>query len=278
MTTLAPPPPAAPPERSAVYDLIADSWTMVVRNLLRFKHSPGELVGTLMFPLSMILIFGYIFGSAIPIPGGGNYREFLMPGLFAMGAAASFAGILQKMATDHQLGVMDRFRSMPAARSAVPVGTSGAELISYVIGLVVTALCGWATGWTAHTGFWHVLAGFGIIVLFAYGMIWLGVFLGSLIRNTTTAERFAPLFMPLTMISNTFVPTDNMPAWLRAIADWNPVSALVQACRELFGNPGGAPGGAWSMQHPVLTIVAWSVLLIAVFAPLSVRRFQTMNL
>ncbi|WP_020495232.1 ABC transporter permease [Sciscionella marina] len=265
-------------ERGALYDLLADSATMILRNLLRFKHSPGEIIGTIMFPLAMILIFGYIFGSAIPIPGGGNYREFLMPGLFAMGAAASFAGIMQKMANDNQLGVMDRFRSMPASRSAVPVGTSGAELINYTLGLVVTALCGWATGWTAHTGFWSVAAGFGVILLFAFGMIWLGIFLGSLVRNVTTAERLAPLFMPLTMISNTFVPTGNMPAWLRAIADWNPVSALVESCRALFGNPGLSSSTAWSMQHPVATILLWSIALIAVFAPLSVRRFQKMNL
>jgi ABC-2 type transport system permease protein len=274
MTTMS----ARATEKSSAYWLFVDGWTVVVRNLLRFKHSPGELIATIIFPVFMIVIFGFIFGSAIPIPGGGNYREFLIPGLFAMGAAASFAGIMQKVAKDNQLGVMDRFRSMPTSRSGVPFGSTGAELISGTLGVVAMAICGFVSGWRVHNGFGEMMAAFALVLLFSYAMSWLGVFLGSLFRNETTAERLAPLFMPITMLSNTFVPTGGMPTWLRTIADWNPVSALVQSCRQLFGNPGVSPPTVWPMAHPVLYIVGWCVALIAVFGPLAVRRFQTMNL
>jgi ABC-2 type transport system permease protein len=253
---------------------LLDGWTLVRRNLTQLKHSPGEIAGALLFPVIMIVLFGYIFGSAIPVPGGGNYREYLIPGLFAMSSTFTVIATLQRVAADNGKGVMDRYRSMAMARSAVPFGHTGADLIMAVPSLTIMTAAGFAVGWRIHHGVGQALAAYGLLLLFAYALSWVGVFLGLMTKNEETADRLAPLVMPITMISNAFVPTGGMPVWLRAIADWNPVSAVVAACRSLFGNPGVA-GTAWPLQHPVVATIGWSALLLAVFVPLAVRRYRT---
>jgi ABC-2 type transport system permease protein len=250
---------------------LLDGWTLVRRNLAHLKHAPGELVGALVFPVIMIVLFGYIFGSAIPVPGG-NYREYLIPGLFAMSSTMAVMTTLQKVAADNGKGVMDRYRSMPMARSAVPFGHTGAELILGVLGMGIMTACGFAVGWRIHTGAGSALAAFGLLLLYAFALNWVGVFFGLVTRNEETADRIAPLVFPVTMISNAFVPTAGMPAWLRAIADWNLVSAMVAACRQLWGNP--AATDAWPLQHPVVATLAWSLLLLVVFVPAAVHRYR----
>jgi ABC-2 type transport system permease protein len=253
---------------------VLDGWTVVRRNLTSLRHNPGEIIAMLVFPIVMILIFGYIFGSAIPVPGGGNYREYLMPGMFAMTSTFAVVVTLQKVATDNGAGVMDRFRAMPMARSAVPFGQTGADLVTAMLGTAVMAICGLVTGWRIHTGVASAAAGFALLLLFGFAMSWVGVFFGLLVPNGAVAERLSPLAMPFTMISNTFVPTGGMPAWLRVIADWNPVSAVVAACRTLWGNPGVVGATTWPLQHPIAATLGWSALLLVVFVPLSVHRYQ----
>lgn len=271
-------PASAPPSTggSKIWAGLSDGITIMIRNLLKLKHQPGQIVATFAFPLVSVVLFGYVFGSAIPIPGGGNYREYLMPGLFVMGTVFGVMGSLTVIAKDNGLGVMDRFRSMPMARSAVPFGQTAADLIIAAGSLLIMAVCGLLFGWRAHNGVGATLGAFGLLLLLQYAVSWLGVFLGSLAKNEETAARIGPLVMPVTMISNVFVPTDGMPAVLQVIADWNPVSAATAACRELFGNP-GIPSGdlAWPLAHPVLATVGWSVLLLLLFVPLSVHRFRT---
>jgi ABC-2 type transport system permease protein len=252
---------------------LLDGWTLVRRSLTRLKHSPGEIVGALTFPVVMIVLFGYIFGSAIPVPGGGNYREFLIPGLFAMSSTFAVMATMQRVAGDNGKGVMDRYRSMPMARSAVPFGHTGADLIIHSVSMAIMAACGLAVGWRIHHGIGEAVAAFGLLLLFAFALTWVGVFFGLMTKNEETADRVFPLVMPITMISNAFVPTGGMPTWLRAIADWNPVSAVVAACRQLWGNPGVA-SGSWPLQHPVVATLAWSLLLLAVFVPAAVHRYQ----
>jgi len=255
----------------------ADGLTIVGRNLGHLRRAPGQLVAALIFPAIMILLFGYVFGSAISVPGGGNYREYLMPGMFAM---VSFTSVLVTMtvtASDIGRGVMDRFRSMPMARSAVPFGQTGADIITGVVGLVIMAGCGAVVGWRAHNGVWSTLAGFGLLILLRYAVSWIGIFLGLVVKNEETADQFTPLVFPVTMISDAYVPTAGMPGWLQTVADWNPVSAVTQACRQLFGNPGVVKNGALPMQHPVITTLIWVVALLAVFVPLSVRRYARAN-
>ncbi|ONI89642.1 multidrug ABC transporter permease [Actinosynnema sp. ALI-1.44] len=250
-----------------------DGWTIVRRNLAQLRHTPSEIIGTLMFPIIMIVIFGYIFGSAIPVPGGGNYREYLTPGLFTMIATSAVVATLQKVAADGDKGVMDRFRSMPMARLAIPFGQTGADLIVSVFAMIAMAVCGLAVGWRVHNGIPSMLAAFGLLLLFGYSLNWAGVYLGLRVRNESTADKLAPLYLPVSMLSNTFVPTGGMPAWMRTIADWNPVSALVAACRQLFGNPGVVQSTAWPLQHPILATLCWSALLLLIFVPLAGRRY-----
>lgn len=268
--------PGTPTWRSA----LADGMAILTRNLLKLKHQPGQIAATFAFPLVSVVLFGYVFGSAIPIPGGGNYREYLMPGLFVMSSVFGVMSSLMVIAKDNGLGVMDRYRSMPMARSAVPFGQTAADLVIGAGGLAVMAGCGLLFGWKAHNGVLATLAGFGIILLLQYAVSWVGVYHGSLAKNEETAARIGPLIMPITMISNIFVPTDGMPAVLQTIADWNPVSAATAACRDLFGNPGLplSEDAAWPLQHPVLATVGWCVVLLAVFVPLAVRRFRTAGL
>jgi ABC-2 type transport system permease protein len=253
----------------------ADGLTLVGRELSRLRQEPGELIAALVFPAVMVVLFGYVFGSAIAVPGGGNYREYLMPGLFVMVSFTSVMAVTMRVATDASRGVMDRFRAMPMARSAVPFGQAGAELINGVLALAIMAATGLVVGWRAHRGPWPTAEAFLLLMLLRHALSWAGCYLGLVVRNEQTADQFVPLVFPVTMLSNSFVPTGGMPGWLRAVADWNPVSAATAACRQLFGNP-GAPAGdlAWPLAHPVTATLLWSVALTAVFAPLSVRTFH----
>jgi ABC-2 type transport system permease protein len=271
------PPPAPVTWPGRLRWTLADGVTVVRRDLRHLKYQPGELVGALIFPAIMVVLFGYVFGSAISVPGG-NYREYLMPGLFAMSAFTGVIVTTVVMATDAAKGVMDRFRSMPVARLAVPFGQTGADLLTGTLALAIMVGCGLAVGWRPHASAADVAAAFALLVLMRYAVSWAGVFVGLTVRNEETADQLVPLIFPLTMISNTFVPTTHMPAWLRAISDWNPVSALVAAARHLLGStpPGStAAGGAWPLVHPVLATLLWAALLLAVFVPLSVRRYRT---
>jgi ABC-2 type transport system permease protein len=255
-----------------------DGGTIVWRNLAQLKSQPGELVGALVFPAIMVVLFGYVFGSAIKVPGGGNYREYLMPGLFAMTAFTSLMTTMLAVATDASKGVMDRFRSMPMARSAVPFGQVGADILIGVLGLAVMVGCGFAVGWRIRGGILSALAAFGLLILLRYALSWAGVLFGLLVKNEGTADQMVPLIFPLSMLSNSFVPTSGMPVWLRAISDWNPVSAVVAACRSLFGNPGVPTGHvALPLRYPVAATLLWSVVLLAVFAPLAIHRYRTAN-
>jgi ABC-2 type transport system permease protein len=257
---------------------LTDGVTLVWRNLAQLKSQPGELVGALVFPAVLIVLFGYVFGSAIKVPGGGNYREYLMPGLFAMTTVTSFMTTMVAVATDASRGVMDRFRSMPMARSAVPFGQVGGDILIGAVSMVVMIGCGLAVGWRIHEGLPRALAAFGLLVLLRYAISWAGVFCGLLVKNEETADQLVPLVFPVSMLSNSFVPTAGMPAWLRAISDWNPVSALVAACRGLFGNPGAVTAdAALPLRHPVAATLIWSGALLAIFVPLTVHRFRTMN-
>ncbi|MBT2211991.1 MULTISPECIES: ABC transporter permease [Actinomadura] len=268
--------PAPPPSWSGrLRWTLTDGLTLVGREVGRIRQEPGELVAALIFPAIMVVLFGYVFGSAISVPGGGNYREYLMPGLFAMVTFTSTMAVTMRVATDASRGVMDRFRSMPMARSAVPFGQTGADILSGVLAMVIMAAAGLLVGWRAHRGIVPTAEAFLLLALMRYALGWAGCYLGLMVRNEQTADQLIPLVFPVTMVSNSFVPTGGMPAALQAIADWNPVSALTAACRQLFGNP-GAPAGdpAWPVAHPVLASVLWSVALLAVFMPLSVRTYQ----
>jgi ABC-2 type transport system permease protein len=271
-------PVSAPPPAGAWSRLrwaLRDGLAVARRDLDHVRRAPAQLLAGLIFPVIMVVLFGYIFGSAITVPGGGDYRAYLMPGLFAMTTVTGVIVTGTAMTDDMARGVMDRFRSMPMARSAVPFGQTAADLLVGVVGLAGMVVCGLAVGWRAHRGIAATAAAFGLLLLLRYAVAWAGIALGLAVRKPETMDAMTPLVFPLTMLGNTFVPTGGMPAWLRVIAEWNPVSAAVAACRDLFGNPGAASGAAWPLQHPVLATAGWSLLLLVVLVPLSTRLYRT---
>jgi ABC-2 type transport system permease protein len=266
--------PAPPQTRTGrLWWMLRDGWTITRRELGHVRRAPGQLIAAVIFPAIMVLLFGYVFGSAIKVPGGG-YREYLMPGLFAMSAIAGVMASALLISKDVAEGVMDRFRSMPMARSAVPFGRTAADLLGAAIGVAIMAVIALLVGWRAYHGLAATLAAFGLILLLRYAVSWIGVWVGLSV-TPQTADSLVPLVFPVSMISNSFVPTAGMPGWLRLVAEWNPISALVAACRELFGNPTVlAAHASLPLRHPVAMTVGWSLLVLLVFVPLATRRHQ----
>ncbi len=264
---------------SAITRAVADGAVVAKRNVIKIGRVPEVLVFVLISPIMFVLLFAYVFGSAIDIPGG-SYREFLIGGIFAQtvvfGATFTGAGI----AEDMQKGIIDRFRSLPMSRSAVLVGRTASDVIYNVLSLVIMALTGLIVGWRIHNGIWKALLAFGLLLLFAYAFSWIMGYVGLLVPSVEVINNasFMVIF-PLTFIANTFVPSENLPTPLRIFAEWNPVSAVTQATRELFGNipPGTPEPTVWPLQNAVLYTLIWVVLIIAIFAPLATRRYRTMN-
>ncbi|WP_347059436.1 ABC transporter permease [Blastococcus sp. HT6-30] len=255
---------------------VEDGLTITRRNLVKVKRVPELIVFATLSPIMFVLLFRYVFGSAIPIQGI-SYAEFLLPGIFAQTIVFGSTITGASLAEDLQKGLIDRFRSLPMAPSAVLVGRTVADLALNALSIVVMGVTGLVVGWRIRSSIGEALAGFALLLLFAYAMSWLMATVGLLVRAPEVVQQasFIVIF-PLTFIANTFVPTDNFPTVLKWIADWNPVSAVVQAARELFGNT--APilevADAWSLQNPVLYTLLWSAVLLAVFIPLSVRIYQ----
>ncbi len=251
---------------------ITDGAAAAERQLTKLRHDPASIALTVGAPVVLVVVFGYIFGSAISVPGSGNYREFLVPGLYAT-IAANILPSMIAMARDSTRGVVDRFRSLPIARMAVPFGQAAATAVYGLVSFVLMALCGLAVGWRIRHGAGDALGALALLVGFQFAATWLGMYLGLVIGSQEAASQASVLVFPLTMLSNVFVPTSGMPAWLRAIADWNPISALAAAIRDLFGNPTVPANGAWPLEHPVPASVAWLALLLAVFVPLCAARY-----
>ena len=255
---------------------IADGWVMTNRYLQHVVRSPEQIIIFFSLPIMFTLVFGYVFGSGMAVSGDA-YREFLLPGVFVMTQLYGLGATATAVSTDISRGVVDRFRSMPTARSALMVGRSVADLARAVLEMTVLLVCGLLVGWQWHRGAGAALAAVGLVLLLRLALTWVGIFLGSVVPNPDTVSLIVfPLAFPLTALSNVFVPPEQMPAWLGAVAGWNPVSATVAAARDLFGNP-GTTGGSWPAEHALLLAVAWPLVLVAVFAPLAVRRYRRLG-
>jgi ABC-2 type transport system permease protein len=256
---------------------IADGWTMTRRNLAHVGRAPEEIVIYFSLPIMFVLVFGYVFGSGMAVPGGGDYREFLLPGVFVMTMLYGLGATATAVALDASRGVVDRFRSMPVARSALVTGRSAADLLRALLEMATLVVCGLLVGWQWRDGLAGALLAVGLILLLRFAITWAGIYLGLLVRNPDTVGVIVfPAAFPLTAISNTFVAPELMPGWLGTVSEWNPLSATVAAARELFGNP-GVGGDSWVAEHALPMAIAWPVLLIAVFAPLAVRRYRRLG-
>jgi ABC transporter DrrB family efflux protein len=264
---------------TSLLDVFHDGNVIARRNVIKIKRVPEVLVFVLLSPIMFVLLFAYVFGGAVDIPGV-SYREFLIGGIFAQtvvfGATFTGAGL----ADDMQKGIINRFRSLPMARSAVLVGRTASDVIYNALSLLIMALTGLLVGWRMHNGLWKSALGFLLLLAFAYAFSWVMGYVGLLVPSVEVINNAAfMVIFPLTFVANTFVPSESLPTVLRHFAEWNPVSAVTQAARELFGNigPGTATPTAWSLQNPVLYTIIWIVLIIAVFAPLAVRRYAKMQ-
>lgn len=264
-------------ERSRPFRVLSDGWVCAKRNLIKIKRVPEIMVFVLISPIMFVLLFAYVFGGAIDVGPGLDYKEFLIGGIFAQTVVfgATFSGAA--MAEDMQKGFIDRFRSLPMSRSAVLVGRTGADVVYNVLSLIIMALTGLLVGWRAHEGIPKMLAAFALLLVFAYAISWVMAWVGLIVPSVDVINNASFIvIMPLTFVSNAFVPTESFPDFLQRFVEWNPVSALTQAARDLFGNvPDGTPvPDVWSLQHPVLYTLIWVLLILAVFVPLSVRAYQ----
>ncbi|MDI5970106.1 ABC transporter permease [Streptomyces sp. SL13] len=261
---------------------VRDSLVVAQRNLIRMKRIPEVVVFAVIQPVMFVILFSYVFGGAIPVPGekgaGGPlvYRNYLMAGIFAQTVTFATAGAGAGIADDMHKGLIDRFRSLPMARGAVLTGRTIADLVQTALTVMVLAVVAVLVGWRIHDGVPRMFAAFGLLLLLGYAFSWVGALIGLTVRTPEAATSGGLIWLfPLTFVSNAFVPTSGMPPFLRAVADWNPFSATVQACRQLYGNPQGIVSHAWPMRHPVWASLMWSVVIILVFRGLSVRKYRT---
>ena len=255
----------------------ADTWVIARRGLIHMKRQPEVLTDATIQPIMFVLLFAYVFGGAISVPGGGSYKEFLMGGIFAQTIVFSAFGVALSLSTDRKNGAIDRFHSLPIPRASVLAGHAVASVIRALIPIALMSATGFVVGWRIHTGAGDILAAYGLMVAFSFAVIWIGVLLGSLVATPEGVQgiAFVAIF-PLTFVASTFVPTSTLPHVLRVIAEWNPVTALAGGLRHLFGNPGGIPaaGASWPLPHAVLYTLIWVIGIVVVCAPLAVRAYQ----
>jgi ABC-2 type transport system permease protein len=254
---------------------VADSLALAGRNLQHVRQIPEKLLDVTLQPIMFVLLFAFVFGNVIDVPGG-DYREYLVGGILVQSLAFGMMGPGTSIATDLGEGMVDRIRSLPTSRSAYLFGHFTAELAASLLAIVILCASGFAVGWSIDSSVLEALAGAALLVGFASAMIWLGTLLGVIARSSDAVQGFVFMTVfPLTFLSNAFVPAGGLSDGLRAVAEWNPFSAVVAAVRTLFGNPAALSADApWPLEHPVLAATLWTALLLAVSIPLTIRRFR----
>ena len=252
-----------------------DVAVMTRRNLLHIRREPMQLSDVTIQPALFVGLFVYVFGSAMVIPGG-TYKEFAIGGLLTMILVTATPGTAVGISTDISTGVIDRFRTLPMAPSTILAGRSLADLLSLVLGASIVAVTGLLIGWRPETGFVSVLAGFALVLFFAYAFSWGMLCMGMAVTDPESAQALSFLLVfPIAFVSYALVPTNGMPDWLATIANWNPLSAVSAAARELFGNPNpAAHSGAWPLEHAVPVALGWALLILVIAVPTATRLFR----
>jgi ABC-2 type transport system permease protein len=253
----------------------ADGAVVAKRNLIKIKRVPEILIWTTMSPIMFVLLFALVFGESINVPGV-DYKEYLIAGVFAQtvifGSTFTGAGL----AEDITKGIIDRFRSLPMAQSAVLFGRTASDIVYNGTSIFVMTLTGLLVGWRIHTGVLEAAGGFLLLLVFSYAISWIMAWVGLKVSSVEVVQNASFLFIfPLTFIAGTFVVIENLPGPLQTFAEWNPVSAVAQAVREAFGNTGTLPEPeVWSLANPVLYTLIWVVIILAIFVPLSIRQYK----
>ncbi|MEV2249748.1 ABC transporter permease [Streptomyces sp. NPDC050147] len=279
MTGIVTKPAAGPRPAGGIGQSVRDSLVVAKRNLIRMSRIPEMVIFGLIQPIMFVVLFSYVFGGSMKIGASTDpavYRNFLMAGIFAQTVTFATAGAGAGIADDMHKGLIDRFRSLPMARGAVLTGRTIADLVQTALTLLVLAIVALLVGWRVHEGIGKALGAFGLLLLLGYAFTWVGALIGLSVRTPEAATSGGLIWLfPVTFISNAFVDSSQMTPWLRHVADWNPFSATVQACRELFGNPGVSDSSAWPMQHPVWASVIYSVVIVVLFRTLAVRKYRS---
>jgi ABC transporter DrrB family efflux protein len=261
---------------TAITGALTDGWVVTKRNLIKIKRIPDLLIFSTIQPIMFVLLFTYVFGGAIKVPGV-SYREYLMAGIFTQTVAFGSGITAIGLADDLQKGIIDRFRSLPMSRAAVLIGRTGSDLLNNLLVVVIMVLCGLAVGWRIHTNVFEATAGFVLLLAFGYAMSWVAAVIGLVARTVEVAQSAGFIWMfPLTFLSNAFVPSDSLPGWLQPVADWNPVSSIVLALRDLWGNaPDGlARGAGFPADHPLLLSLLWVGGILIIFVPLAITKYR----
>ncbi|MBP6148068.1 MAG: ABC transporter permease [Candidatus Planktophila sp.] len=254
-----------------------DTLIITQRQLRLLTRVPEVLIFSTIQPVMFVLLFRYVFGGSIDTGQPGGYVQLLMPGIFVQTVAFTLAGTASGLAEDMKKGLIDRFRSLPISQSALVVGrTLGDSLLNIVV-LLVMGIAGYAVGWRPSSGAGSVALGFLFLLLFGYALSWVGALVGLSASDARVVQNVSFIVtFPLTFLSNAFAPTTGMPRALQYFAEWNPVSTMVAACRELFGlkNEFGATAGSFPSEHPLTTSLIYIVIIMAIFIPLSLRRYR----
>jgi len=258
---------------------LSDVGVLTGRALARIVSTPEQVLNVTVQPVVLVLLFSYVFDGAIRLPGGGNYRDYLIAGVIAVNMGAAAQGAAISMAVDRTTGLVDRLRALPMSRAAFIAGRTLADLVTAVLAAAVAAGTGLAVGWRVHGSPAGIAAAAGLALLFGYCAAWAGACVGMLARGPEAAQAVGlTVIVPLSLTSNAFIATTAMPGWLQAVADWNPVSVLAAACRQRLGNPNPAAAiAAWPMRHPELASAAWSLALLAVLMPVTVWLYVRGN-
>jgi ABC-2 type transport system permease protein len=255
---------------------LADTWTLTLRGLQFWRRDPTQIIAGLGFMIMLVVLFAFLFGGAMTVPGGGDYIEFLMPGMFVMTMAFGVGETMVAVTQDADKGVTDRLRSMPMSSAAVLLGRGVSDMLYATLGLAVMIGCGLVLGWRWHTGPTEVAAAIGLLLFLRFALVWAGMFMGLVFSGAAALAIVQTVLFPVTMVTNTFAPTETMPAWLGFLAEWNPLSATVTATRQLFGNP-GVGGDSFVSQNAIALAVLWPIVITAIFAPLGVRRYRRLD-
>ena len=251
-----------------------DGWAVAKRDLLKIARVPESWFFSIVQPIIFVLLFAFVFGGAIPVAGG-NYREFLMAGIFAQTIGFNGANTTVGLAEDLTKGILDRFRSLPMAPSAVVLGRTTSDIFRGVLTLVVLAITGLAVGWSINNGVVKAVEAFALLLFFGFALSWIAAWVGLYMPNAQVANTAGLIWLfPLTFLSNAFVPLNTFPSWLQPIAEWNPLSSVTLAQRQLFGNPTGEIVGGFPQQSPILYTLISCVVILVVFVPLAVRKYS----
>lgn len=258
--------------------LVSDVLTIAQRDLRHWLQQPVNILITWLFPVMIALMFGGLFGGAIKVPVGSSYFEFLMPGMFTLIMLFGMESTILAVTADSTRGVIDRFRSLPISSSAVVLGRCLADILSSVIGLLILIVAGILLGWQWHRGVLPAVEAFGLLLLLRFALLWIGIFIGLNQKNPEAVSPVQILVWPVSFLSNVFVDPSTMPAWLGALAAWNPLSATAAASRQLFGNPAfSITAGTWASEQALLLAIVWPLLITIVFLPLSAKKWRKLG-